>query len=140
MKTVILKRKAGQRSDNGPGQRRWTIFVCEDCRRPGWAFETNEPCNPAEHRHRGAHGGAVEVMPVAEHEEKLGEVERQRDEAETAVANLKGSIEEVAVTSLRYCEERYGHDDQARLNLEAGLQMVERVAGEMETEAAGVSG
>lgn len=35
--------------------------------------------------------------------------------------DLAGPIREVAIPSLRYCEEKYGHDDQARLNLEAAL-------------------
>lgn len=36
---------------------------------------------------------------------------RQRDAAR--------AIAEIAIPSLRHCEEKYGHDDQARLNLEA---------------------
>lgn len=36
-------------------------------------------------------------------------------------ADLTEAIREVAIPSLRYCEEKYGHDDQARLNLEAAI-------------------
>lgn len=32
------------------------------------------------------------------------------------------AIQEVAIPSLLFCEERYGHDDQARLNLEAAIR------------------
>jgi uncharacterized protein YbaR (Trm112 family) len=32
------------------------------------------------------------------------------------------AIQEIAVPSLKYCEEQYGHDDQARLNLEAAIR------------------
>lgn len=38
-------------------------------------------------------------------------------------ADLVGSIRDVAIPSLAYCEEKYGHDDQARLNLEAAIGM-----------------
>lgn len=41
------------------------------------------------------------------------------------VPGLVKSLREVAIHSLRYCEEKYGHDDQARLNLEATLETVE---------------
>lgn len=34
---------------------------------------------------------------------------------------LVAALCEVAIPSLRYCEEKYGYDDQARLNLEAVL-------------------
>jgi hypothetical protein len=44
-------------------------------------------------------------------------------------ADLAEVIREVAIPSLRYCEEKYGHDDQARLNLEAAI-------GEREGEVA----
>lgn len=36
---------------------------------------------------------------------------------------LVQAIEEVAIPSLRYCEEKYDHDDQARLNLEAAVEL-----------------
>lgn len=32
-------------------------------------------------------------------------------------------LQEIAIPSLKHCEEKYGHDDAARLNLEAGLGM-----------------
>lgn len=35
-----------------------------------------------------------------------------------------GAIREIAVPSLKYCEEKYGHDNQARLNLEASIREV----------------
>lgn len=38
-----------------------------------------------------------------------------------AAADLRALITEIAIPSLHYCEEKYGHDDQARLNLEAGI-------------------
>ena len=37
------------------------------------------------------------------------------------VERLRALIGEVAIPSLAYCEERYGLDNQARLNLEAGI-------------------
>lgn len=45
--------------------------------------------------------------------------DRYRQQAQ--IDRLVEAIRDVAVHSLRYCEERYGHDDQARLNLEALL-------------------
>jgi hypothetical protein len=35
------------------------------------------------------------------------------------VEPLIEAVRDVAISSLRYCELKYGHDDQARLNLEA---------------------
>lgn len=43
-------------------------------------------------------------------------------------ADLIRSIQEVAIPSLRWCEERYGHDDQARLNMEAAIADEETVS------------
>lgn len=36
---------------------------------------------------------------------------------------------EVAISSLKYCEEKYGHDDMARLNVEAGWQAFSEIWG-----------
>lgn len=35
---------------------------------------------------------------------------------------LRRALVEVAIPSLRYCEQKYDHDNQARLNLEAALK------------------
>lgn len=35
---------------------------------------------------------------------------------------LRQALVEVAIPSLRYCEQKYDHDDQAQLNLEAALE------------------
>jgi hypothetical protein len=32
------------------------------------------------------------------------------------------AIQEIAIPSLKHCEEKYGHDDQARVNLEAAIK------------------
>ena len=37
--------------------------------------------------------------------------------------SLRKAIEEIAIPSLRYCETKYGHDDMARVNLEAVLSL-----------------
>ncbi|MGW6499382.1 hypothetical protein [Nonomuraea angiospora] len=47
--------------------------------------------------------------------------EAARGQADAVIARLRDGIEDVAIRSLRYCEDRYGHDDQARLNLRALL-------------------
>lgn len=39
---------------------------------------------------------------------------------------LLEAIKEVAIRSLRYCEQKYDHDDQARLNLEALVESIEQ--------------
>ncbi|MEU4511721.1 hypothetical protein AB0G05_19695 [Nonomuraea wenchangensis] len=46
--------------------------------------------------------------------------EAARGQADAVIARLRDGIEDVAIRSLRYCEDRYGHD-QARLNLRALL-------------------
>lgn len=38
-----------------------------------------------------------------------------------AAEEMRALLTEIAIPSLQYCEEKYGHDDQARLNLEAGI-------------------
>jgi hypothetical protein len=47
--------------------------------------------------------------------------EAARGQAEATIARLREAIEQVAIPSLRHCEERYGHDNAARLNLQALL-------------------
>ena len=47
--------------------------------------------------------------------------------AHAAYKLLATSMEEVAIYSLRYCEEKYGHDAQARLNCEAALKQAKVV-------------
>jgi hypothetical protein len=42
-----------------------------------------------------------------------------------AYPRLVEALRDVAIVSLRYCEKKYGHDDQARLNLEALLKELE---------------
>lgn len=38
------------------------------------------------------------------------------------ILSLETSIRDIAIHSLWYCEEKYGHDDFARINLEAALE------------------
>ena len=40
-----------------------------------------------------------------------------------AAGELRNLLTEIAIPSLKYCEDKFGHDDMARLNLEAGLGM-----------------
>jgi hypothetical protein len=47
--------------------------------------------------------------------------EAARGHAEAVTSRLRDAIQDVAIRSLQYCENRYGHDDQARLNLQALL-------------------
>lgn len=64
---------------------------------------------------RGHAGDHKYGMPAA----KPSELEL---EAADRIERLEASMREVAIPSLKYCEDKYGHDDQARLNLEACLE------------------
>lgn len=54
------------------------------------------------------------------------EVVKERNELRAERRRLIDAIRDVAIRSLRYCEEKYDHDDQARLNLEALLEEVDQ--------------
>lgn len=60
------------------------------------------------------------------------EVELHTDQLRDEVTSLRAVIGEVAIPSLLYCERMYDHDDMARLNLEAALQLRKRVEGSEE--------
>lgn len=66
-----------------------------------------------------------EQDPLSEDISKIvGELSYARCSAVYAAATaelMKRSICEVAIPSLRYCEQKHGHDDQARLSLEVGV-------------------
>jgi hypothetical protein len=59
-----------------------------------------------------------------------------REEAAAAVVEadqLRGLLTEIAIPCLRYGEEKCGHDDQARLNLEAGIRLAVPASTEEES-------
>lgn len=76
-------------------------------------------------RKRMAAGAVLEINRLREaHEAELAEG------AEEALARqLVSVIEGVAIPSLRYCEEKHGYDDQARLNVEAAVGKVKKALG-----------
>lgn len=43
-----------------------------------------------------------------------------------AAPDLLAALKDVAIPSLKYCEEKYGHDNMARLNLEAAIAKTEK--------------
>lgn len=42
-------------------------------------------------------------------------------EAHVEIMELRSALVDIAIPSLKYCEKKYGHDDQARLNLVAAV-------------------
>lgn len=52
----------------------------------------------------------------------IGKAFLEIERLKARIERLEGSLREVAIPSLKYCEDKYGHDDQARLNLEACLE------------------
>ena len=53
-----------------------------------------------------------------------GRVEtRVIDSGQQAAEEIRALVTEIAIPSLKYVESRYGYDNQARLNLEAGVGM-----------------
>lgn len=45
--------------------RRWTLYICDKCHRPGYIFQGSRPCSYGG-RHHGKHGGPLEVIPAAD--------------------------------------------------------------------------
>lgn len=96
--------------DSGIWPNRVTVWVCPVCgARVTGTYNVNEglkKCSKETHKAM-AQGRQYEIVP-------------------TALPELIASVEEVAITSLRYCEEKYDHDDQARLNVEAAVREAKR--------------
>ena len=73
----------------------------------------------------------VGLMQVEEHDDIVRQIVlREQCKVELAVREKRGLIEvieQVAIPSLKYCEEKYGHDNMARLNIEATLQVLKEV-------------
>ena len=67
-----------------PITRKWVLYICEECGRPGHVFRELKPCDHGG-RHHGEHGGPIEVMPVEEHLRVLGEAEKERDRERKAM-------------------------------------------------------
>lgn len=63
---------------------------------------------------------------IAAQTEMMAKVVERRNNLLEQREQLMGAIRDVAIRSLLYCEQKYGHDDQARLNLEALLNTIEQ--------------
>jgi hypothetical protein len=73
-------------------------------------------------RHRREALAVVEKIWVQLNNRLGGRVEtRVVDTGQRAAEEMRAMLTEMAIPSLKYCEDKYGYDDQVRLNLEAGL-------------------
>lgn len=96
-------------------QRAVAYLVLNDCIKG--AYWPDEIIKWAKGLMRGEQRVGVQLVreTIEQHQSLVAERERLID-----------AIRDVAIRSLRYCEEKYDHDDQARLNLEALLEEVDQ--------------